>query len=73
MSKKTENTAHSDKELYTVEEWVKAFDYPPTGTLRHLISHSENNGFDKVVRRVGRRILLCRKSFIQWVEEKQDR
>ncbi len=40
----------------------------PVGGLRHLIFQNPR-GFDRVVRRVGRKVLLDEMQFFQWVEE----
>jgi len=53
--------------LYTVDGWPH--DYPTTGTLRHLIFNAKTNGFHKVIRRIGRRVLLNEKAFFDWVDE----
>ena len=40
-----------------------------TGGLRHLVFHADRNGFDKVVKRAGRRVLIDEEAFFEWVEE----
>ena len=52
-----------------VTEWPKRRAWPPIGGLRHLIFHGEKNGFCKVVRRVGRRVLINESAFDAWVNE----
>lgn len=54
-------------ELFTVNSWVKNHSWPPVGGLRHLIFNSKSNGFDKVIRRVGRRVLIDKAAFFIWV------
>lgn len=54
--------------LIPLTEWPKHHPWPPLGGLRHLVFNAAMNGFDKVVRRVGRRVLLDEASFFQWVE-----
>ena len=68
---KLTNCEESDQplRLIPVTEWNKYYSYPKVSTLRHLIFHSEKNGFDKVVRRIGRRVLINEQAFFQWVEE----
>lgn len=51
-----------------VNDWNKDHAWPPTGGLRHLIFHAKRNGFDAVVRRVGRRVLINEAAFFQWVD-----
>ena len=56
--------------LIPVNKWQEHHDWPPTGGLRHLIFHAHTNGFNKVIRRVGRRVLIDEEAFFNWVEEK---
>lgn len=58
--------------LIPVTRWGEYHAWPPPGGLRHLIFHRETNGFDKVVRRAGRRVLLCERSFFEWVAKQTD-
>jgi len=67
MIDKKEKVLLQNNNLFTVNDWPHS--YPPQGTLRYLIFHSETNGFKKVIKRIGRRILLDEKAFFQWVEE----
>jgi hypothetical protein len=55
--------------LIPLTEWNKHHAWPPHGGLRHLVFFAETNGFSKVVRRVGRRVLLDERAFFEWVEE----
>lgn len=56
--------------LIPANEWPKHHAWPPIGGLRHLIFHAHSNGFDQVVRRVGRRVLIDERAFFSWVENK---
>lgn len=53
--------------FYTVAGWPHP--WPPAGGIRHLIFNANTNGFDKVIRRVGRRVLIDEAAFFQWVEQ----
>lgn len=55
--------------LIPVPRWNDYYDYPTQNALRHLIFHSEQNGFNKVVKRVGRRVLIDERAFFAWIEE----
>lgn len=57
----------STRPLIPVKEWPKLHAWPPIGGLRHLIFHAKTNGFDKVIRRVGRRVLIDEQAFFAWV------
>ena len=50
-----------------VTDWPKHHTWPPIGGLRHLIFHAKSNGFDTVVKRVGRRVLIDEAAFHRWV------
>jgi hypothetical protein len=56
------------KHYIPVPEWNEYHEWPPIGGLRHLIFHAATNGFNKVVKRVGRRVLIDEAAFFDWVE-----
>lgn len=56
--------------LIPVTKWNDYHDWPAIGGLRHLIFNENQNGFSKVIRRIGSRVLLDEKSFFEWVNEK---
>lgn len=56
--------------LIPVPEWEKHHPWPRIGGLRNLIFKKDENGFDKVVRKVGKRVLIDEDAFFKWVEEK---
>lgn len=60
--------SHSTR-LIPVPDWNNHHTWPPAGGLRHLIFNAEKNGFDQVVRRVGRRVLIDEAAFFAWVEK----
>lgn len=51
-------------------EWNKHHPWPPIGGLRHLVFHERTNGFDRVIRRIGRRVLIDERRFHEWVDQK---
>lgn len=53
---------------WTCSEWCKHKPWPPIGGLRHLIFYANTNGFNKVIRRCGRRILINEQEFVRWIE-----
>lgn len=55
--------------LIPVSDWDKHHPWPPIGGLRHLIFNSHTNGFDKVIRRIGRRVLIDEAAFFAWAEK----
>ena len=54
--------------LIPVTKWSEHHAWPPIGGLRHLIFNAKSNGFDKVIRHVGRRVLINEQSFFEWVD-----
>lgn len=62
------NEPNPPTRLIPVTEWSAHHAWPPIGGLRHLIFYGKANGFDAVVRRVGRRVLIDEAAFFRWVE-----
>lgn len=74
----TEKHSHPQKRVIPLTDWSKYHPWPPLGGLRHLAFHAKQNGFDRVIRRVGRRILIDEDAFFDWVQsnhhnQKQER
>jgi hypothetical protein len=60
--------------LSTVSKFVKNHpDFATEGGIRHLIFHSETNGFYKVIRRLGRRILIDEEAFFIWLNNENNK
>ncbi|MDZ7662521.1 hypothetical protein [Thiohalophilus sp.] len=57
--------------LIPIPKWNEYHDWPPPGGLRHLVFYGKTNGFDAVVKRVGRRVLIDEQAFFEWVEKNQ--
>ncbi len=53
--------------LIPANDWPKHHAWPPIGGMRHLIFNADSNGFNVVVRRVGRRVLIDEGAFFDWV------
>lgn len=65
----TENLNQSNKRLIPLMDWPKYHPWPPLGGLRHLVFHSKSNGFDKVIKRASRRVLIDETAFFLWIEQ----
>jgi hypothetical protein len=57
--------------LIPVSKWPNYHPWPSVGGLRHLIFHEKQNGFEKVVKRVGKNVLIHEEAFFLWVEKQQ--
>jgi len=53
-------------QLIPATSWNEHHPWPPIGGLRHLIFFAETNGFDKVIRRIGLRVLIDEAAFFDW-------
>lgn len=51
----------------TVPDWNKTHDWPSVAGLRNLIFNKDKNGFAKVIKKVGKRILIDETAFFEWV------
>lgn len=49
-------------------DWPNFHPWPPVGGLRHLVFHAHSNGFHRVVKRAGRRVLIDEAAFFKWLE-----
>ena len=71
MSQK-ETTLSSDTKqtrLIPVTQWNQHHPWPPLGGLRHLVFNAKEKGFEDVVKRAGRSVLIDERAFFEWVEE----
>ncbi len=62
-------TLETERKLIPLTQWNQHHSFPPQGGLRHLVFHSQTNGFDKCIRRVGRRILIDEGAYFAWVDD----
>jgi hypothetical protein len=51
----------------TVPNWNKHHEYPSVGGLRNLIFNKDKNGFHKVIKKIGKRVLIDEAAFFEWV------
>lgn len=58
-----------ERRIIPVTQWNNHHAWPPQGGLRYLIFNAHKNGFDKVIRRAGRRVLLDESAFFTWMDE----
>ncbi|WP_010597306.1 hypothetical protein [Rickettsiella massiliensis] len=69
---------HNDKSVSSIStryipapNWEKHHEWPrpKVGGLRNLIFNRYTNGFDKVIKKVGKRILIDEAAFFNWINE----
>ena len=58
--------------LIPVTRWPDHHDWPSIAGLRWMIFNASSNGFDSVVKRVGRRVLIDEAAFFAWVERQNE-
>ena len=58
--------------LIPLADWPQYHAWPPLGGLRHLVFLANENGFNKVIRRAGRRILIDEQAFFDWIETESE-
>lgn len=62
-------TQENPQTLLTIKQFSREYPAFTIGGLRHLIFHADQNGFNKCIRRVGRKILIHVPSFFEWIDE----
>ena len=50
-----------------VPNWNNHHEWPPIGGLRNLIFNKDKNGFAKVIKKIGKRVLIDEAAFLEWV------
>lgn len=73
MNFELEQEPTNSRRLIALTDWNKHHEWPPIGGLRYLVFHAKTNGFDKVVKRVGRRCLIDESAFFRWIDEQNNR
>jgi hypothetical protein len=68
-NKKDRAMTNQKTRLIPATRWAEFHAWPPIGGLRHLIFNANSNGFDSVIRRIGRRVLIDEAAFFAWVDQ----
>ena len=55
--------------LYTVKQFAAKFKFVSQASLRFLIFNADTNKFNKVIKRIGKKILLDSVAFDNWLKE----
>ncbi len=56
------------KNFLTIKQWLKKYEAIPEGGIRHIIFIDKDNFNAKVVKKVGRKILLDEEEFLNWID-----
>jgi hypothetical protein len=59
------------RKLIPLTVWPNIHSYPPLGQLRALVFNADKNGFNRCIRRIGKRILIDEAQFFSWVDEQK--
>ncbi len=65
-------TDQAPSRLIPLVEWPKYHPWPPVGGLRHMVFYGEKTGFSKVIKKVGRRVLIDEQKFFEFIEEQNN-
>jgi len=65
------NEKKPTRRFATVNQTANIFPAFSVSSLRYLIFNGKNNGFEKCVFRVGRKILIDLDLFEAWIDQKQ--
>lgn len=57
-----------EDEFLTIPEISKRYPAFTEGSLRWLRFHGEENGFNKCVRKIGKKCLICLREFRLWID-----
>lgn len=55
-------------DFVTIRQLTTRYSAFTEGGIRALIFRSKSNGFDSCIRRIGRKILISKSAFSQWIE-----
>jgi len=64
---------NTTRTLLTVKQFSEKHPSFSEGSLRHIIFYAETNGFQKCIRRIGRKVLLDEDIFFQCTDEQNQR
>lgn len=59
----------TQKNFLTLKQWLAKYQAIPLGGIRHLIFTNKNNFNQRVVKKLGRKILLDEDAFLAYIDE----
>ena len=57
---------------FTVRQFAEKFPFTTQSGLRYYIFNASKNGFDKVIKRIGSKVLINAEAFEKWIDENQN-
>ena len=57
------------KSFLTMKQWLEKYQGIPKGGIRHLIFTNKDNFNNRVVKKLGRKILLDEEAFLDFINE----
>jgi hypothetical protein len=61
------------RRVISLTEWNNHHEWPKQAGLRHLVFNADTNGFNKVIRRAGRRVLIDEPAFFEWLDSQNEK
>lgn len=67
-------TSNNSPKLLTVNQFVEAHPFMTSGGMRFILFNASTNGLKekKVIKRLGRKILIDETAFFEWLNEKNE-
>ncbi|PIZ31207.1 MAG: hypothetical protein COY40_02640 [Alphaproteobacteria bacterium CG_4_10_14_0_8_um_filter_53_9] len=62
-------TTKIEDRFIPLTKWNKYHPWPSLAGLRHLAFYRDTNGFHVCLRKVGRRLLISEKTFLEWLDK----
>ena len=60
---------YKEKIFLTIKQWLSKYEAIPEGGIRHLIFTNRDNFNERVVKKLGRKILLDEHAFLAFINE----
>lgn len=64
-------TLNRNTRYIRIKDWSKYHPWPSPRGLRRLIWEKNQNGFDKVMVKVGKIVLIDERAFFEWMEDQK--
>lgn len=72
MNDNDNDNDYNKRKIIPLTQWNDHHPWPSQSGLRYLVFHSNDNGFDQVIRRSGRRVLIDEHAFFMWLDEQNN-